>query len=225
LANAFNVEFIDHERNRSTLVNLTEGIEFIHDNITRPMGMTSIYQADDSGRVFQSGRVAMTLANVVEGSRVRNLGLTDDLRATWFPTRLGERQHYLGGQHWGIVKEAKNLENAYRFLDLTITDLDWHRMHFAQWGSAGAHAMADVAVNPQSWLGDSNEPSLEWFYTSLPQTDRFWGDSFWHFDGMAAVQDVWITGDYQLRNRTARTDTVIRQVLEEADRLVSVAVQ
>ena len=231
IAYPFGVDFVDVENNRATLVNLLEPITFLYDNFVRTVGVQDIRQLDRllSSHIpaFSSKRSAGTFANAPTPPRVRESGLMDEIRTTWTPSTTGERIHFLDGHPLGLIVGAQNLENAYRFLDFTITYLDWHReVTFPQFAAAGANALADLIENPARWWPTPPEQSIEWFFTSLAHTDRFVSPTnhgTWWEDGVVA--DWWFRRDMVGLTRSFSGQEPIIQVLEEVDRFVNADIQ
>lgn len=217
----FGVDIVDTRANRPALKNLAGTMGYLYDAFVQGVNQEAGFLGMEAGAsLMAQRRAAMTLqgSHAVD-SIVQGGGLDpNELASTWVPQAQGKRLHFMGGWKWGLVTGAKNLANAHRFLDFTITDLEWHRRSFEATGQMGAPAYTNV---PEWTRGMSQ--AKRWFYESTGSTDRFvpplgvsWGSMLtnqWRQEGR--VYERWVKGEAPPAQLVEQADRVIAAKIAE----------
>lgn len=216
----FGVDYVDVESRRSAMVNLTEPMTFFLENFIAPLGYDRIQAL---GTSFRDRKTAMTVSNPSEAARYAK-ALNDPLQATWIPSTTGEKLHYFGGWYLGMATGAKNVENAHRWLDLSITDVETHKAMWKQYGYAGVHIMGMAAQDPAKWVAEQH-PVAAWYTLSLPNMDRLVLEKGLKEDMMMAwvydLVDKYWRREQQLQQLAYSQEQPIRQLLIETDRRIA----
>jgi len=216
----FDIDVVDPATGLPNWMRLLDPLATAYQALVEPWGYAAVsaLRTDFRGG-FAGRRWAIHEGNASLAKLAREFGLTADrLQATFLPSQGGTMRAFLAGHHWGLVRGAQNIENAMKFLDWTLKDIEWQRMSFLDQGLIGPPGYDYV----QDWIPADMEPAVAWFYTSLryatlhkPMTNPW--NAFMINDQWRAANGMGI--------QYLRGEAPIESLLEEAQRVLEAKIR
>lgn len=221
LAESFGIPFIAPDGGPE-FEGLIRAYTFLYDNFVRSLGYENIlaYMPNAGDELpVTSGLAAMAIA---PARGQGDLG-GKDLVVSFAPHVSGERIAYVAGMFWQLNAPLRNPEAAYKFLDFTIQNLDWHEASLLQEGRMGAPGFDQITrLLP---MVEEVNPVGAWFLMSMATADRLvflpptvpWENDFYQVmgDEEGRIIDIW-SGRLPVRAVMEEVEQIVRARYQES---------